>query len=97
MINSGKEAVGGGKGTDPESTVHVSLSSHSTGMEFLKWAVQDLAPCGLWVCTMTLGLGVEMKGVLFVFGITSYIPIHLEEREGEILQPKMPYTVTRNK
>ena len=63
----------------------------------LKWAVQDLALCGLWVCTMTLGLGVEMNGVLFVFRITSYIPIHLEECEGQILQFKMPYTITRKK
>ena len=41
----------------------------------------------------------EMKGVLFVFRITGYIPTdHLEECEGKkFFQFKMPYTITRRK
>ena len=55
-----------------------------------------LALCGLWVPTVTLGLGVEPKGVSFVFRITSYIPAHLEECEGkEFSQFKAPYTIPR--
>ena len=43
--------------------------------------------------------GVEMKAVLFVFWITSYIPNdYLEQCEGKkFFQFKMPYTITRRK
>ena len=55
MINSGKEAVGGGKAQTCESTVHGSLSSHSTGREF---RVGSAGPCTLWAVGVYNDFGV---------------------------------------